>query len=368
MGKRKIIQIATVSNIHFDQRMIRIASSLQGFGYDVRLIFRLVIKYGKTTESNANFPFVILPMSVFPQQGILFYLFYNLKLFFKLLFAKADVFYAVDSDTLLAMTFLSIIKRKPLIYDAHEYFAEVPELNGQPFKKKIWHLITQLGVNRSALNITVSNTLAERLEKRYKNAFNVLRNLPICHSLNHIPKAVKPVVIYQGALNQGRELELLIRCMSQLKNFECWLVGEGDLSEKLRELKTELKADNVTFLGVLSPKELKKITPQCFVGFNLLDDSSISYQDSLSNKYFDYMHAGIPSLSSNLAEYMVLNNIWQCGICIQNSETVLVATLNELINKPSKYDFLKNNALIASQSLNWENESKNLEEWLEKIN
>jgi hypothetical protein len=368
MDKRKIIQIATISNIHFDQRMIRIASSLQSFGYDVRLIFRPIVKYGNALDSNAQFSFVIQPMRVFPNTGFLFYLLFNLKLIFKLLFTKTDIFYAVDSDTLLAMTFLSILKQKPMIYDAHEYFAEVPELNGQPLKKKIWHCITQFGVNKSALNITVSKTLAERLEKKYQQTFKVLRNLPYYDSQKNIPKEAKPVVIYQGAINEGRELELLIRCMSQLKSFDCWLVGEGDLSKKLRQLKSELHADNVSFLGVLSPDELKKLTPKCFIGYNLLNNSSISYQDSLSNKYFDYMNAGIPSLSSHLAEYTHLNNTWQCGVCIQNNEEELLAILNQLIKHPNQYDFLKNNALIASQSLNWENESKLLKEWLEKIN
>lgn len=367
MGQKQIIQIATVSHIYFDQRMIRIASSLQNLGYHVQVTYRPYVKYGKIDNNKNPFFFNINPLKVVFNQGILFYLCYNLALIFKLIFAKTDVLYAVDSDTLLAFTVLSKLKRKPLIYDAHEFFAEVPELEGQQFKKKIWHTITQWGVNQSSLCLTVSNTLAERLNQRYQKTFQVLRNLPITQIIENTQKEEKPTIIYQGALNKGRGLELLIKAMKKLNNWQCWIVGEGDLSSTLRTLKTDLKADNVIFLGSVSPEELKTITPKCFAGYNLLDDESLSYHDSLSNKYFDYMHAGIPSISSYLPEYISLNNEWKCGVCIQNDENKLIKTLEEWIKNPEEYALFQNNAIIASRNLCWENESQNLEKWLKNM-
>jgi glycosyltransferase involved in cell wall biosynthesis len=367
MDQKQIIQIGTVSNIYFDQRMIRIASSLQNLGYNVNVFYRPYVKYGKIEKNENYFPFKTSPLKVFFNQGILFYLFYNLALIFKLIWTKTYVFYAVDSDTLLAFTILSKLKRKPLIYDAHEYYAEVPELEGQPLKKKIWHTITQWGINQSSLCLTVSNTLAERLNQRYQKTFQVLRNLPLTQIFENTQKEEKPTIIYQGALNKGRGLELLIKAMKKLNNWQCWIVGEGDLSSSLRALKTSLNADNVIFLGIVSPEELKSITPKCFVGYNLLDDKSLSYQDSLSNKFFDYMHAGVPSISSYLPEYISLNNEWKCGVCIQNDEIKLINTLEEWIKNPEEYALFQNNAIIASRILCWENESQKLEKWLKNM-
>lgn len=367
MDQRPIIQIATVSNIYFDQRMIRIASSLQDFGYEINVFYRPYIKFGNQTAKEVGFNFKTTPINILPQRGVLFYLIYNFAILLKLFKVKTDFYYAVDSDTLLALTILSKLKNKPLIYDAHEYFAEVPELNGKLFKKKIWHYITQYGVNQSSLCITVSESLANSLKKKYKKSFKVLRNLPHRNDIHNIEKEDIPTVIYQGALNKGRGLELLIKAMTELKYMQCWIIGEGDLSETLRSLKNELNAKNVKFWGVLSPDELKLLTPKCFVGFNLLDDESLSYHDSLSNKYFDYMHAGIPSISSFLPEYVSLNNAFNCGICIDNNENKFIETIESWIKYPEKYTYFQNNAIIACQTLCWENESQNIGKWLKNI-
>src|SRR5690606_38803399 len=141
---------------------------------------------------------------------VLFYIVFNWVLFFKLLFKPAQIYYAVDSDTLPSLIMLSWLKRKPLVYDAHEFFSEVPELEGKPIKRKLWHLVTQCGVSRSKLRYTVSHSLATKLSEVYKKPFEVIRNLPESVNLTYQSMYDKPTVIYQGALNKGRCLELLI--------------------------------------------------------------------------------------------------------------------------------------------------------------
>jgi hypothetical protein len=84
------------------------------------------------------------------------------------------------------------------------------------------------------------------------------------------------------------------------------------------------KLTNVAFKGLLSPNELKRISAQCFVGYNLLNAQSLSYYYSLSNKYFDYVQAGIPSISSHLPEYELLNSEYGCGVCIKITKVALI--------------------------------------------
>ncbi len=359
MGNKKSIVIAITGHILTDQRIIRIASKLQSNNFKVTVIYRTYFKFKKSLNKEPlNYPFVIQSLHFIFNSGILFYGFYNLRIFLKLLFKNYDIYCAVDSDTLFAFTLLSKIKGKPLVYDAHEYFAEVPELENKIKKQNIWHWITQKGVNQSTARYTVSFSLAKALEQRYGKAFDCIRNVPVYKEKDIHIKFEKPTILYQGALNKGRELELLISAMKKLPEFDCILIGEGDLSAALRAQAAGMQ--NVQFLGLLNPEKINIITQKVFFGYNLLNATSKSYYYSLSNKYFDYMQAGIPAISSFLPEYEILNQTLHCGICILNKEEELIKCLKYYHNNSWAYEKLQQNALLASLKNNWELESQKL--------
>lgn len=359
MGRKKII-IGISGHIFSDQRMKRIGSALTEFGYEVELLYREHFKY-RSIDTRKGIPvdFKCHPYKIPAKSGVWMYLLLNHRYFWSNLFKPADAYYAVDSDTLPAFALLALIRRKPLIYDAHEYFCEVPELKSA-LKKKIWDKVTRFGVRVSKIRFTVGPQLAAELSHRYGKAFSTVRNVPaLSQKAPMIKTFERPCIIYQGALNEGRQLEILVDAMRQLPSCDCLLIGEGDLSESLRKRAADLK--NVHFKGLLSPEELRVITPSCFAGFNLLDaGNSLSYYYSLSNKYFDYMHAAVPSISSRLPEYLNLNEKTGSGICIQNSVEALLQAIRHWLQNPSEYEKLKENAIIAAKSYNWENEKENL--------
>lgn len=356
--ERKKIVIGISGHVFSDQRMKRIGNALSEFGYDVELLYRQHFKYVAVDTKKTAAPEFNTKSYKFPvNSGVLFYLLLNHRYFWSQLFRPADAYYAVDSDTLPAFLLLSIIKGKPLIYDAHEYFCEVPEIKSG-LKKWIWDKVTKMGVKRSRVRFTVGPMLAKELSKRYGKPFGTVRNVPLL-SQRAIPikSFERPSIVYQGALNEGRGLELLIDAMKRLPECDCLIIGEGDLSISLRSQAEGYK--NIIFKGLLSPEQLRLITPSCFAGFNLLDASnSLSYYFSLSNKYFDYMHAGIPSISSKLPEYLSLNESCGAGICIGDSVDELVETIRVWLQQPEKYEKLKENAIIASKIYNWEIEKE----------
>lgn len=361
--KQKII-IGISGHIHTDQRMKRIATSLSKHGANVCLYYRDYVKHGDTHPSD-TLPFETQAMHLWAKQGVLFYLLLNWHLFTRLLFKKMDVLYAVDADTLPAMTLLSILKRKRLIYDAHEYFCEVPELKNHSLKKSIWDKVTLWGVRQAWKCISVGPMLAKELERRYGKPFAVVRNTTVLEDAPSsnvtLPFILpdQPVLIYQGALNKGRELELLIQAMKELPDMYCVLAGEGDLSIHLRDLAKGMQ--NIHFTGVLSPQTLKVLTPQCFAGYNLLDaEGSLSYYYSLSNKYFDYIHAGIPSISSYLPEYEALNASTGAGACIENTKDALIKTLQSWHTDKALYQKFRENTNIARNVYHWKTDESTL--------
>ena len=141
--KRKILFTVT-NDLSYDQRMIRIATTLAQNGFDVSLIGRIK----KQSISLGNEPFQQKRLGVFFSKGKLFYLEYNLRLFFFLLKNRFDIVGSVDLDTLLPCFLVAKIKRKPIVFDAHEYFTEVPEVVNRPFTKGIWKLVGKLIIPR----------------------------------------------------------------------------------------------------------------------------------------------------------------------------------------------------------------------------
>ncbi len=351
-NKIKRISFTVVNDLSYDQRMQRICGTLARAGYSVTLIGRTL------TGSKAlpEFPFTCIRLPFLFRSGKAFYMELQIRLFFYLLFHRFDIYGAVDLDTLLPNLLVARLKGKKLVYDAHEYFTEVPEVVHRPLVQKIWLGIEKFCVPRVDLAYTVSPGLADLFEEKYQKPFAVIRNLPLrdlsIKKGNHEP----PFILYQGALNEGRCLEMLLPAVQGLP-LQVWIAGEGDLGSGLRQLCRDLKMEEqVKFLGYVSPEELRKITPQAYLGFNVLENRGLSYYYSLANKCFDYLQAGVPCLCSPFPEYIRLAQEYPALIfAAAHSEEIRLA-ITRLLNDPEIYQQLVAACIPAGENLNWESE------------
>ncbi|MBK7870204.1 MAG: glycosyltransferase [Saprospiraceae bacterium] len=336
--------------------MIRICTSLAHSGYKVLLIGRL----RKNSVSLINRPFQQKRLKCWFEKGKFFYIEYNIRLFFYLLFVKFDAICAVDLDTILPGLLVSKIRRKPCVYDAHEYFTETPEVVRRPIIKYIWEMIAKFAILRVDIAYTVGEELAKVFEQRYKKKFFVIRNLPFRRE--EIVNPTRNIILCQGVLNEGRGLEQAIEAMQTLENSELWLAGEGDLSAFLRQKVIHLQLENkVKFLGYLHPKELHEITLQAKIGLNLLENRGLSYYYSLANKAFDYIQAGIPSIHMNFPEYYKINEKHDVFLLIDdlNPENIK-QSIRDLLEDEALYNKLTKNCLKAKEIFIWEKEENKL--------
>ncbi|MEL6717093.1 MAG: glycosyltransferase [Bacteroidota bacterium] len=364
--------ICTVTNdLTYDQRMLRICSSLSK-KYQVTLVGRQLVHSKPLTPRN----FQQTRLKCFFNKGKLFYLEYNIRLFFFLLTQKTDCLYAVDLDTILPNYIVSRIKRKPCIYDAHEYFTETPEVVRRPKIQRIWEQIANESIPQMTACITVGQGLSTIMGKRYEKPFEVIRNVPFSMPKKEFLIPFKnqkiqkePIVLYQGMLNEGRGLESLIYCAENIEGVKFWIVGEGNLSQELRALVKELDlGDRIKFWGFISPEELKQITLQATIGLNLLENKGLSYYYSLANKAFDYVQAGIPSIHMNFPEYQRLNEDYEVFTLISNLESSTIQqAIQQLIDKPEYYQKLQKNCERAAMEWNWEQEEKKLLRLVESV-
>ena len=351
----KKILFAVTTDLNYDQRMQRICTSLANNGYDVLLVGR---EWGVSKPLLPR-PYAQFRLKCFFQKGKFFYLEYNLRLFFYLLFKNADTFGAADLDAAIPIALKAKLAGKPFIFDAHEYFPEVPEVVVRPKIKKMWQAVEKFVIPKSDLRYTVTFSLAQIFEKNYGFPFGVVRNISVLKPFVPVEKSVK-YLLYQGAVNAGRGLELLLEVMPEIEA-ELWICGQGEVLESLQNRAAELGITHkVKFLGYVLPADLETITRKAYIGINLLENLGLSYYYSLSNKFFDYLHAGIPQVVINFPEYEVLNQEFEVGLTIPLEAEALKTALNSLLQNEKRYAELVKNCLAAREIWNWQEEEKKL--------
>lgn len=351
--------IATVTNdLSADQRMHRICMSLSDAGYDVLLVGRKL----RDSVALSSQKYKQFRIRCWFNSGKLFYLEYNFRLFFYLLTTKFDIVNGVDVDTLIPCFLTAKIKRKPVVFDSHELFSEVPEVVDRKWVQRIWQMVEDFFIPKIKYCYTVSDSLVNYYKSRYNVDFLLIRNLPLNVVINqNSVKASDKYLIYQGALNKGRGLEFLllaVRCLDA----NLLMVGKGDLEHELKELVRHYSLeDKVKFEGFVMPDKLKELTMNAYIGLNLLDDSSKSYYFSLANKCLDYIQCEIPQICMNFPEYQKINQKYSIGLLLDSLDVEeLVTKINMLLLNENLYRELKENTLIAKTKLNWEVEQQNL--------
>lgn len=341
--------------------MIRICSSLSNAGHEVTLVGREL----SNSKPISSEQFHQKRFKLFFNSGKLFYFEYNLRLFLFLLFSSWDVVHSVDLDSLLPGYLVSRLRRKVCVYDAHEYFTEVPEVVERPMVKRAWEWVASFCIPKLRYAITVCESLSEVFGGKYGINFIVVRNVPFLKPLPEIKRIRtegKKVLLYQGVLNDGRGLEEMINALSELNHCELWMAGEGDLSASLRDLvdKNGL-GSRVKFLGRLSPSELAEVTLKADLGLNLLKNKGLNYYYSLANKAFDYIQAGLPSLNMAFPEYLKINEEHGTFVLLEDlGNRTIINSVQELFADENRYEEFSLKCQKASRILTWENEEKKL--------
>lgn len=361
----KKVSLSVINDLVTDNRVHKVCTSLSTMGFEPLLIGRLL---PESHTVQRDYP--THRMKLLFRKGMLFYMEYNLRLFFYLLSSKVDVFVANDLDTLPANYLASRVKRKPLVYDSHEYFTEVPELIGRPLVKSVWQTLERMLVPKVSAAYTVCDSIADVYREQYKVDFKVVRNLPVCLELKAISEeTVKPaggpkIILYQGALNLGRGIEAMIRAMQFIENVELWLAGDGDLTSQLKQLTADLQLENkVKFLGRMPLSRLSDVTRQADLGLSLEEDLGLNYRFALPNKLFDYIQAGVPVLVSDLPEMRRIVEHYQIGAISQTHQRKELAELiKNTLSDTGKITYWKQNLPLAARELCWENEEKVLTE------
>lgn len=350
------IIFTVTNNLNYDQRMIRICNSLIDSGNTVKIIG---VQFNASITPEPK-KYQQKRLTIFFKKGPGFYIEYNLRLFFYLLFQKTDILCCIDLDTMLPVYFASIFKRKIKIYDAHEYFSQQKEIITRPKIYRVWHFIERNFVPKFQNGYTVSNGIAKEFFKNYGVQYEVINNVPLLKPFQNITQKEK-IILYQGSVNEGRGFEYLIPAMKNI-NASLFIFGDGNFLEKAKLLVEKNQLQNkILFKGKFLPADLDKSTQQAYIGINLVEPLGQNQLLSLANKFFDYMHSAVPQITMNFIEYKKINDEFEIALLINDLSVQSISqSANLLLNDKNLYFRLQQNCLEARQVYNWQNEEKKL--------
>lgn len=365
--KPKLI-MSVISDVVTDQRVQKECATLLRNGYDVLLLGRK----SKRDFGLKELPYCVIRFANPFRRGPFMYFIFNLQLFFYLLFKKTDVLWANDLDTLLPNFFISQLKNKKLVYDSHEYFTLSVY---KKHSRKIWEHLEGYLFPRLKNIITVNDSLKNIYEKKYGLPVTAIRNTPakmVTGGNAVIMPADKKMLIIQGmGINENRGAEEAVMMMQYLpESFQLYFVGGGTIWDKLKKMTKSLDlSGKIIFVDAMPFDKMMEYTRSAFLGLILERiDVSDHHLYALPNKFFDYLQAGIPVLSTRVAEVEKLINKYDVGALIDNlvPEKMAEIILN-IAADMQVYNRWKKNTTQASSELNWENEEKILIEFMKNL-
>jgi len=349
--------ISVINDLVTDQRVNRVALLLYELGFDVICFGRRL----RASPELQNNPIRYRRYRMLFTGGPLFYAFFNLRLLTSLLFARRPaLLVSNDLDTLPANYLAGRIRGVPLIYDSHELFTQVPELVHRKRIQSVWKWIERLLVPRIGHAVTVSYSIATIYRRLYGTRFLVVRNVParIEYKSSDVERTGPQMIIYQGALNLGRGLELMIDAMAFLPGIRFVVAGSGDIEKELRQrVAGKDLQDRIEFKGRLKPEELFPLTQSADLGISLEEDLGMSYRYSLPNKLFDYIQCRVPVLCSSLPEMSRIVDTYGIGISTREKDPEKLAGIIRFMLKERAGGAWMNALEMAARDLCWEKES-----------
>ena len=164
---RKLITVTVISDLVTDYRVHKICQTLYNEGYGVHLIG----SSKKRSLALKSRDYQTDRIKTWFNRSALFYAEFNIRLFFRLLRQKPDIFLGNDLDVMPATMLSARLRKKPVVYDSHEYFLGMAGMEKKPFRRNIWKYIEARIFARLKYMYTVSDSIRNLYLKSIMKSF-----------------------------------------------------------------------------------------------------------------------------------------------------------------------------------------------------
>lgn len=276
----------------------------------------------------------------------------------------ADVYHAHDLNTLEAAIAAARSRGARVVFDAHELYPDLAGLTAPESRR--WKRLERALIGEAARVITVSESLADELERRHGIPRPlVLMNVPArpasppdpaSSPLNAVRHPDEILVLYIGSLLPNRGLEALVDATAEAKGWRLAVMGWGVLEAALRR-----RGARVAFVAPVPPHEVVNACAGADVGIVPFLPVGLNNSLALPNKLFEYAHAGLAVAVSDLVELRRFVQAHGAGVVFEPGSTpAIVRALNDLAADRTRLGGMRSAALKSARSYDWTHEKRKL--------
>jgi glycosyltransferase involved in cell wall biosynthesis len=286
-----------------------------------------------------------------------------------------DIYHAHDTIGLPACAIAALVRRKPLVFDAHELPLAELRVSRAWLRNLMVRLLTSV-VRRCAGVITVSAPIAEEIRRCYQaRQVTLVRNTPLYQAVEKNDRlrqylGLGPevrIALYQGNIQEDRRLDTLVHAAKSLERDVVLVLMGKDMRKTVSKLQAQAigegVAERVKFVPPVPYEELLEWAASADIGLIIYaPDHSLNVKMCLPNKLFEYMMAGLPVLATQLDAVADVLNTHDAGRTISSIDATEVGSaINAMIADRHALARMSRNALDAvQQEFNWGEERQKL--------
>ena len=202
--------------------------------------------------------------------------------------------HACDFDTVIPALISKILKKKKVIYDIFDFYADMLR-NVPNFLRGVIRSIDLHLIGLADAVIIADESRREQIKGSKPKELVVIYNSPSIQ-INQIRNPIKTdydlIIGYVGLLQKERGLLEVINVTKKHINWKLILAGFGGDSELIHDYGKN--TPNVEFLGRVSYEKALEIYSGCDILFAIYDPSIPNHKYSSANKLFEAMMLGKP--------------------------------------------------------------------------
>jgi glycosyltransferase involved in cell wall biosynthesis len=312
-----------------DPRVRQEAVALLGMGYRVRLLAWDRDRKAKASECMEGVEVERVFLSSSHGRGnaqVFFYAWLYLRMLWRGLRTPFDAVHCHDLDTLPLGFVLGKLKRKPVVYDAHESFPDMLEGSVHPLIRGWLVRLENFLIRRVDLLITVGEKLRGHFAERGAHHSVVVGNWKRIEEFTRskeqneevrrnmgIPSGALVVVCITQLL-RDRKIEELLQAADECLDVYVILGGRGVLEDLVSQWAG--RNPRILYVGFVRGKEIASYTCAADVVYYGFDPENPNARFSAPNKLYEALAAGRPLITGDFGEIADVVRTVGCGVVV----------------------------------------------------